>query len=154
MMPEETGMRPSDAAVDREALVAPCGMDCALCSAYLAFAHGIPKQRGVGQHCTGCRIRGKQCSFLKKHCRPLAKGTVRYCYECPDFPCERLRRLDAGYRTRYWTSFIDNLEEIRRIGITGFVAAQAERHRCPQCGGTICVHDKRCYHCDPPGAKR
>jgi hypothetical protein len=128
-------------------------MDSALCSAYLAYAHGVPKQRGKGPHCSGCRIRDKQCGFLKKHCPPLAKGAVRSCYECADFPCERLRRLDARYRTRYGMSFIDNLEEIRRIGIAGFTEAQAERHRCPRCGGTVCVHDKRCYRCDPTGSR-
>ncbi len=70
----------------RENLVAPCGMNCAVCAAYLALKYEV-RSKGINMaYCTGCRPRDMQCAFLKKHCEPLLTGKVQYCYECPDFP--------------------------------------------------------------------
>ncbi|MGA3288914.1 MAG: DUF3795 domain-containing protein [Candidatus Bathyarchaeia archaeon] len=47
-------------------LIAPCGMNCALCSGYLALKNDV-KSKGVRMsYCTSCRPRNKNCSFLKK----------------------------------------------------------------------------------------
>ncbi len=64
-----------------ELLIAPCGMNCALCSGYLALKHDV-KSQGVGMpYCAGCRPRGKNCAFLKKRCELLGQGQVQYCYQ-------------------------------------------------------------------------
>jgi hypothetical protein len=39
----------------------------------------------------------------------------RYCYECDEFPCARVKRLDKRYRTKYEMGMIENLEYIRDI---------------------------------------
>lgn len=45
-------------------LIAPCGMNCGICSSYLAYKNNM---YGKGfTNCTGCRARNKQCAFLKK----------------------------------------------------------------------------------------
>ena len=65
-------------------LIAPCGMNCAICRSYLLAK------------CTGCRIRNKKCAFIKKRCEDnlkLLKGEVDYCFECQCFPCETLKNL-------------------------------------------------------------
>lgn len=79
-------------------LIAPCGMNCTICSAYLAARYDI-KARGIKMpYCAGCRPSNRQCAFLKKRCRTLLKGEVKYCYECRDFPCHILRQIDTRYR--------------------------------------------------------
>jgi len=45
-------------------------------------------------------------------------------------------------------SMIDNLEFIRDNGIDKFLRRQAKKYKCPTCGGTVCVHNGRCYECD------
>ncbi|MGD9116572.1 MAG: DUF3795 domain-containing protein [Dehalococcoidia bacterium] len=130
-----------------ELLIAPCGMNCALCSAYLAFENEV-RSKGVKMaYCAGCRPRDKQCAFLKKRCQLLLNGKVNYCYECPDFPCRNLKHIDERYRERYRMSLIENLEFIRDKGIEEFLEKEAEKWQCPECGGTICCHNGICFEC-------
>ena len=129
-------------------LVAPCGMNCNVCSAYLAFSSGIPKKRGKINHCKGCLPREKNCAFLKKHCSKIGDGKLRFCFECSTFPCERLEKIDARYRERYGISFIENLKEIEKKGVDGFLRVQKKVFECDKCGGTISVHNGKCYGCE------
>lgn len=131
----------------QEILIAPCGMNCALCSGYLAMKNDLKKQGISGSYCPGCRPRGKNCAFLKKKCELLGNGLVRFCYECADFPCERLKHLDKRYRTLYRMSMIENLEFIRDRGMAELLKRQEEKWRCPECGGTICCHNGICFSC-------
>ena len=98
-------------------------------------------------YCAGCRPSNRQCAFLKKRCRTLLEGEVKYCYECRDFPCHILRQIDTRYRTNFRTSFIENLKNIRDKGIDQFLSEQEEKWRCPECGGVICCHNGICYNC-------
>ncbi|NIW13022.1 MAG: hypothetical protein GWN31_03615 [Candidatus Thorarchaeota archaeon] len=45
-------------------------------------------------------------------------------------------------------SMIRNLTFIKRHGIKDFLKQQEDKHRCPECGGTISVHTNTCYNCD------
>lgn len=103
----------------RAQLIAPCGMDCAVCSSYLAYSHHIPRKRGAISHCAGCRARLKMCAYLKGHCARLANEEVEFCFECSDYPCERLLHLDLRYRTKYGMSLLENLESVRKRGCPG-----------------------------------
>ena len=130
-----------------EQLIAPCGMNCGICSAYLAYAHDLRSKGIKATYCTGCIDRDKKCAFVKKRCDLLMNNEVRFCYECDGFPCDRLQKLDRGYRTKYGMSMIGNLESIRDNGIDAFLAQQSEKYKCPTCGGVICVHNGKCYNC-------
>ena len=129
-------------------LIAPCGMYCGVCSAYLAFSHQIPRKRGKITHCAGCRPRDKQCAYLKKRCRLLREKTIRYCSECPTYPCKRLLHLDERYRDNYGMSLIENLEIIRRRGSKALLASIGTRYSCRRCGELISVHNGKCFVCD------
>jgi hypothetical protein len=132
----------------RKELVAPCGMNCALCSGYLALKHDL-KGKGIRMpYCEGCRTRGKICSFLKKKCELLLSGKVEFCYECNAFPCKRLRHLDARYRTHFHMSLIENLEFIKKSGMPAFLVHQRKKWQCPTCNNMICCHNGICFNCD------
>jgi Protein of unknown function (DUF3795) len=133
---------------DRVELFAPCGMDCAVCSAYLAWSHGIPRKRGAITHCAGCRARNKQCAWLKGICAQLRNNRIRYCYQCADFPCAHLRHLDARYRRDYGMSLIENLELIRDAGEQALIDRQQARFGCEHCGQPRSVHNRKCFACD------
>jgi hypothetical protein len=131
----------------KEELVAPCGMNCNVCAAYLAVTHDV-KSKGIRMmYCIGCRPRNKPCAFLKKSCDLLRKNEVKYCYECPTFPCERLSAIDKRYRTQFRMSEIRNLHRIRDEGIESFLKAEKAKWRCPECGGVVSCHNGICFGC-------
>jgi hypothetical protein len=76
------------------------------------------------------------------------RGKVKYCFSCESFPCGRLNHLDKRYSVKYGMSMIENLENIRSLGIRRFVTNEKERWTCPECGETICVHEPQCLSCE------
>ncbi len=129
-------------------LIAPCGMNCALCSSYLAGKNNV-KEKGLRMpSCDGCRPRDKKCAFLKKRCPLLLNNKIKYCYECKEFPCHALKIIDKRYRERYRMSMIDNLNFIREKGINKFLLSEKKKWQCPECGGFICCHNGLCFKCD------
>jgi len=128
-------------------LLAPCGMDCNVCSGYLALKNDL-KSKGVKMpYCKGCRPRDKQCAFLKKKCEKLRNHQIEFCYECSDFPCKNLQHIDKRYATRYRMSLIENLQTIKEHGIDKLIQTQQNKWECPECGGTICCHNGICFSC-------
>ena len=126
----------------RTDLVAPCGMNCGLCMRHLRDKNT----------CTGCRSDddGKAKSVLAcgiRKCETLRSNMSGFCFECDAFPCERLRRLNIRYDTKYHMSMVQNLEAIRDSGIEVFVESERERWECPECGGVRCVHTDVCIYC-------
>ncbi|HSW58460.1 MAG TPA: DUF3795 domain-containing protein [Dehalococcoidales bacterium] len=130
-----------------EQLIAPCGMNCGLCISYQAEKYDLKSKGFNRRFCAGCRPRGKNCTFMESHCARLAGGRVKFCYECPDFPCRRLEALDKRYRTKYHLSMIENLKHIRLNGMESFLLQEEAKWRCGQCGGTICCHNGLCLNC-------
>ncbi len=131
----------------RTDLVAPCGMNCGVCMRYLATTTGIA-QKNRRPQCTGCKPRNKNYAFIKKSCEWLRKKKVNFCFECPTFPCAKLERLDKRYAARYDTSLIGNLLQIKQVGLERFLEKETEKWKCPECGGTVSIHDKKCYNCE------
>ncbi|MBN1775039.1 MAG: DUF3795 domain-containing protein [Clostridiales bacterium] len=132
----------------QEELIAPCGMNCRLCVAYQYNQMDLNKHGFHRTYCPGCIPRGKNCLHMADACEKLAAGAVRFCFECDDFPCKRLKRLDKRYRTKYHMSMIENLESIRDNGLDAFLFEQGEKWKCPECGGVICCHNGLCLACD------
>ena len=132
----------------KEELIAPCGMNCAICVSYLAKKNDLKKKGFQKSYCEGCLPRGKNCTFLKKQCDLLGKGLVRFCYECKDFPCARLKALDKRYRTKYHMSMIENLEFVKEHGMGKFLEKEEKKWRCPGCGEMICCHNGLCLNCE------
>ena len=129
-------------------LIAPCGMNCALCSNYLSLANDL-KNKGIKiPYCTGCRARNKKCAFVKKSCSRLLKGEVDFCFECPDFPCDRMKTLDSRYKVRYRMSMIDNSRFIKEHGMQKFLEEQKKTWKCPSCDELISCHNGLCFNCD------
>ena len=117
-------------------LIAPCGMNCAICLAYLREKN----------KCSGCWSPERECN---KNCtiRSCIYLKGKYCFDCDSFPCKRLLQLDSRYRKKYGMSMMENLQAIKLIGIRNFTITEKNRWTCPKCGGTICVHRSSCYTC-------
>jgi hypothetical protein len=128
-------------------LVAPCGMNCAICKAYLSYSRGVPKKKGQISHCSGCRERNKKCAFIKRDCEKICKQQISSCSQCKGMPCASLAHLDEHYSQRYGMSMVENLKMIQEKGMDAFLSSQEEKYRCPSCGDVISVHDGKCYSC-------
>jgi hypothetical protein len=128
-------------------LIAPCGINCGICKAYLAYSRGVPYKKGEVSHCSGCLDRDKNCAFIKGDCDKIRKKQIRFCYECADMPCMKLAKLDELYRARYGMSMVENQKVMREEGMDVFLKGQAEKYVCPSCGDVVSVHDGKCYAC-------
>ena len=134
-----------------EDLIAPCGMNCGICKVYLAYSHSVPKERGKVSHCSGCRVRGKNCAFIKRDCPRKVGNQIASCAQCPEMPCQQLNHLDEHYQVRYGMSMVENLKEIQVQGVKAFLKSQQAKYRCPSCGDVVSVHDGKCYACGYQG---
>jgi len=132
---------------DQKELIAPCGMDCSICSSYLAYSHNFPKRKGRPQ-CIGCRVRNRPCAFIRRDCELLKQNKITFCFECSRFPCRNLKYLDKRYIDSYGMSFVGNLIYIKANGLAKFIFGQKRKYKCPQCGDTLCIHNNKCYTCD------
>ncbi len=123
-------------------LIAPCGINCRLCRAYIRNEKACPGCRG------GDTNKSKSCVTCKiKNCEQIGKWKIEYCFDCDRFPCDRLAHLDKRYRTNYGTSAIDNLINIKKFGISWFVENENKKWTCPECGEMICMHKPQCLSC-------
>ena len=126
-------------------LIAPCGMNCALCLGY---------QREK-DHCPGCRnennIKYKtkgSANCVIKNCAIIKNNKSGFCYECDKFPCARLKQLDKRYRTKYNMSMLKNLEDIKDKGLKEFIEKEKIKWHCVKCNGLICAHRGYCLNCE------
>jgi ribosomal protein S27AE len=125
-----------------KSLIAPCGMNCGTCMAYIR-----EKNR-----CPGCRISSREKAVSVRRCIvtkcPYLENTKsKFCYECEKFPCKRIKQLDRRYKIKYRTSFIENLIMIKENGIEQFLEFESKRRTCPNCGSVLCVHRTFCTNC-------
>jgi Protein of unknown function (DUF3795) len=128
--------------LNKFSLIAACGMNCGICAAYLREKNKCAGCRGADAKKPITRVR---CKI--KTCEVLQKGRLKFCFECKNFPCDNLKHLDRRYRTKYKMSMIENLEQIRDIGIRKFLMNEDQRWTCSRCSGTICVHKGFCIDC-------
>lgn len=126
----------------RLSLIAPCGMNCRLCRAYIREPNACPGCRADDADKPKTRL---VCRI--KTCERIANGRARYCSGCDEFPCNSLAQLDKRYRTKYGLSMIENLNNMRDIGIRSFVQNEKQKWACPACGNMICVHVPQCLSC-------
>ena len=125
-----------------KSMIAPCGMNCGTCIAYMR-----PKN-----NCPGCRhddkFKSKACvQCIIKNCSLLGETKSDYCFDCPKYPCRRLKQLDKRYSTKYRTSFLENLMMIKHNGIESFLAFETERRKCNKCKSSVSVHKNYCLAC-------
>mgnify|MGYP005859483435 CR=1 len=105
-------------------LIASCGANCNVCKSYLDYSRGIPAKKGYISHCRSRHPTGRRGVCRTKHCKLLRNKIVRFCYECEDFPCPGLKKIDVRYRTRYNVSSIGNLKYIEKNGVRKFLASE------------------------------
>jgi hypothetical protein len=125
--------------INSDNLIAACGMNCSICMVYL-------RERNK---CPGCRASDKGKPITRVDCgiKNCDKSASGLCFDCAEFPCKKLIKLDLRYRLKYNMSMIDNLKSIHEAGISKFLETEKVRWSCSNCGGTINVHKGVCSGC-------
>jgi hypothetical protein len=153
---------------DREHLVAVCGLNCGACPMYLGthsndaqkleallkqFASRPTKLAKEDLLCDGC-LGGNRLASFCRNCAirlcPQGKTNVVRCSDCQDFPCSRITNFNNDGMLHH-AEVLNNLGQIRKMGIRDWAKYDEERWQCPQCRAPIAWYDKTCSSC---GAKR
>ncbi len=132
----------------KEELVAPCGMNCGICSNYLAYKNDLNRSQ-----CAGCRPGNKKCSYLFEKCSGInhsleGNAGAKFCFECDQYPCKEINRMDRRYSENYRMSVKENLEYINKNGLAEFVDEQHKEHHCSKCNDLISIHNRKCFKCE------
>jgi hypothetical protein len=126
--------------MNKTVLTAPCGLDCFNCPTYKDNIVKVPlparflfsifvKVPLKELPCNGCRDEKGYCKFAKgRHCLTWdcaqEKG-VTYCYECVDFPCQKLMPTKKGARYPH-NMKVYNLGRMKLVGVEKWTEEAAE----------------------------
>lgn len=128
-----------------EKMIAPCGLDCSLCSRAHKKQDACPGCLGPDENKPDfCSTR---CDIIR--CRQRTSHCYRFCDECPEFPCKHSQERESRYQSQYALkeSPLTNLRIIREEGMEVFLREERKRWTCRECGGVISVHDGICSGC-------
>lgn len=118
-----------------------CGLFCGACPAYPDQCHGCFSDF-VRDGCKNCATHG----FLD--C--AAAHHVTRCFECSDFPCEKLKEFS---RTPIINGICNHADVIpdsirmKEVGVSQWVKEKIKEHQCPQCGELITWFDRKTHTC-------
>jgi len=155
-------------AAKKEKLVASCGLYCGACAMYLATKEdnyegrraSIQKQFGgfdiklskEDLLCDGCLSGGRLASFCRKcGMRDCAtdKAKTRRCSECAEFSCSRITGFNKDGMLHH-SEVLENLNQLRVMGIKDWAKHEEERWRCPVCKTAFAWYDSECVKCKAP----
>lgn len=125
-------------------MIAPCGLNCAVCS------EALRKENP----CVGCRNEGVKGEYCADMCSIVKCGIRKtlpdgFCDACPRYPCGEMVDKECHYANAYpmIESLMGNLACIRKEGMSHFLEREMQRWTCPDCGGIISVHEGTCSGC-------
>ena len=117
-----------------------CGLFCGTCPSFPQKCEGCLSDR-VAEHCVNCRHGFRVCAQEKR---------VTRCYECGDFPCERLEAFIPVHVENgivHHENIINDLRLMKEIGVQSWVNKQVKDHTCPGCGKMIHWHQINLHSC-------
>jgi hypothetical protein len=124
-----------------ENMIAACGINCFAC--YARF----PKRK---EPCPGCRAQTE--THIRKSCqtceirRCANERALRFCAECEDFPCAKLKPVHKRYMSIHKIDLAQNGRDAVR-DMTAYLSQQKTRYTCKHCGGIINMHYNVCSDC-------
>ena len=144
-------------------LVGICGLYCGTCPSYLAYRkNDVEQLERISQamdisieeircdgclsdkvmpYCVECKAGFRQCAREKK---------VTWCFECSDFPCQRLRGFTNVHIVSgisHHAHVIGDLQYMKEHGVEQWVEGQERGGRCPQCWERLYWFDRECPNC-------
>ncbi len=139
--------------MDYRQMTSPCGLDCFNCPMYLAnedmkLRENISRRLNMSPEaarCKGCRNEAGIISPLGDN-KPCAvydctiKKSIAYCYECIDFPCDRLHPYADKASVRQHNTKLFNLCLIKKMGVDEWARNKALNVKNTYFNGKLRVH--------------
>jgi len=140
-----------------------CGIYCGTCPSYLAPLQGdrdrLEKMaRDQGRPieevvCRGClsdqvAVRCQDCAHGFRAC--ASEQGVTWCFECGEFPCDRLEAFIPVHVVNgviHHERILEHLEFMREHGVEAWVDREDEAGRCPECREPVYWSALTCPHC-------
>ena len=139
-----------------EKMLAPCGMNCMVCSRHCYHKNPCPGCFSLGASVTGraftAPIQEKNCDI--RHCAQERALSELFPSELSEKAALSLcglfrlslrslsEALEKRFRIRYDIDLSANNEEIRCAGAAEFLRMQKEEFTCPVCKGVISIQDE------------
>lgn len=140
-----------------------CGLYCGTCPQYLA-----PREKDLEQlrkiseqsslpieriRCDGClsdRVFPpcEECRHGFRGC--AAQREITWCFQCPDFPCQRLKEFVPVHVVNgisHHEHVIEDLQYMKEHGVEKWVEEQHTAGSCPQCGKMAYWFVRECPGC-------
>ena len=143
-----------------------CGIYCGTCPSYLAprsgdveQVHAVSERHGIDPVqvvCDGCLSAHvmEPCRVCRHGFRTCAADHhVTWCFECTEFPCERLlgfRDVHVKNGISHHEHVVENLTYMKLHGVGPWLDVQAERARCDVCGTANYWFSRTCAVCCAP----
>ena len=89
-----------------------CGLNCRLCP------------MNISGHCGGCGFGNQSCPIAR--CS-LEHGRPEYCFQCPEYPCERYEHIDERDSFITHRNQKSDLEKMRFFGEEAYNSEQIEK---------------------------
>jgi hypothetical protein len=155
----------------KENLVAVCGLYCGACPMYLAtqsndkekqeallkqFSSGPTQLKMEDILCDGCIGNGRVASFCSRcemRACPNDKKDVTRCSDCQEFPCTLITNFNNDGMPHHG-EVLNNLQQIKKMGIEKWAQYDEERWQCPECTSRISWYDSKCSKCSAPRSER
>lgn len=136
----------------KENMIAPCGLNCSICSQALRKEN--PCTGCLGPNETKSEYCATQCKIAKCEIRKTLPDI--YCDQCPQYPCSEIVDKEIWYANTYpmIESLMRNLALLRKEGMKKFLQQEEERWTCPVCNGIISVHTGICSGCEKEYSNR
>ncbi len=151
---------------EKRRLVGICGIYCGTCPRYLApriqddaYLKQTSRETGYSTEeirCDGCLSEKvyPACIDCRAGFRRCAKEkNITWCFQCPDFPCQRLRDfLDIHIvnEISHHAKLIEELQAMKDQGIDAWIEKQEKAGRCRGCGKMLYWYDLQCSNCQNP----
>lgn len=126
-------------------MIAPCGLDCSICSRAQIEDGPCPGCNGPDRNKPD--FCANRCGIIL--CKKRKDNGYAFCDECPNYPCDNVMEKENRYTSRYplRESPLENLRLIREEGMEAFLERERRLWTCPNCGSPICVHTGVCSGC-------
>lgn len=147
-------------------LVGICGIYCGTCPRHLApriqddaYLTQTSLETGYSAdeiRCDGCLSEKvyPACIDCRAGFRRCAQErNVTWCFQCQEFPCQRLRDfLDIHIVNgiSHPAKLIEELQSMKDRGIDAWIEKQEETDCCPRCGRILYWYDLQCSRCQSP----
>ena len=150
----------------KDLLVGICGLYCGTCPRYLAYqdqdmdelqkmaaSDKVPVETircdgclsdNVYSDCRDCRHGFRRCAEEKK---------VTWCFQCGDFPCQRLEDFSKKHVVNgicHHKKVVENLQFMKDHGTGEWIKQQDKEAACPNCGKILYWYALKCPRCAAP----